>query len=99
MKVKELRVENKMTKQDKIKTLKNRYEPLYGLKILHLLAVEDGYNFCCFASKSIPRQGSETVKMEHIKQLIDHEVKKVIIHKDYRITVFTDKGNIQYLKL
>jgi hypothetical protein len=86
-------------KQQKRKTLKNRYEPLYGLEILHLLAVKDGYNFCSFASKSIPTAGSETLKIEKCKQLINHEVNKVIIHRDYRITVCTDKGYIQYLKL
>ena len=78
--------------------LKNRYNPAYGLEVLHLLLKSDNYLYCSFANKSIPTAGSHTMRIEQCKQPIPHEVKKVMIHKDFSVTLFTEKGNIKYTK-
>ena len=78
--------------------LKNRYNPAYGLEVLHLLLKSDNYLYCSFANKSIPTAGSHTIRIEKLNEPISHEVKKVMIHKDFSVTLFTDNGNIKYTK-
>ena len=77
---------------------KNRYNPVYGLEVLHLLLEKDGYLYLSFANKSIPTAGSHTLRIEQCNQPKPHEVKKVTIHKDFSVTLFTEKGNIKYTK-
>ena len=78
--------------------LKNRYNISYGLEVLHLLLKKDGYLFLSFAEKSIPTAGSHTLRIEQCNQPNPQEVKKVTIHKDFSVTLFTEKGNIKYTK-
>lgn len=78
--------------------LKNRYNPSYGLEVLYLLLKQDGYLYCSFANKSIPTAGSHTLRIEQCNQPIPHEVKKVMIHNDFSVTLFTEKGNVKYTK-
>ena len=87
------------TQKIKRQYLRNRYLPQYGLEILHLLMVKDKFTHCSFAQNSTPSLGSETKPIENCTQPINHEVNKITIHNYFRITLYTDKGNVQYLKL
>ena len=78
--------------------LKNRYNPAYGLEVLHLLLEKDGYLYLSFAEKSIPSAGSHTLRIEQCNQPKPHEVKKVTIHNDFSVTLFTENGNVKYTK-
>ena len=78
--------------------LKNKYNPSYGLEVLHLLLKSDNYLYCSFSNKSIPTAGSHTLRIEQCNQPHPQEVKKVTIHKDFSVTLFTEKGNIKYTK-
>lgn len=81
------------------KFLKNRYEPLYGLLILHLLLKNDGYKMVSFAENSIPTAGSQTYSIEKCNPIFHFEIDKVIIHKDLNVTIKTkEKGYCKYLK-
>ena len=83
----------------KRKYKKARYEPLYGLEILHLLAKEDGYKLVSFCENSIPTPGSQTFAIEKANPKHNFKVERVIIHKDLNITIKTkDKGFVKYLK-
>jgi len=82
------------------KAKKLKYLDLYGLIVLHKMAEKDGYNFCSFATNSIPTAGSETHPIKNCSQLMHHDITKVVIHrKEDKITLCTKVGNIQYLKL
>ena len=82
------------------KEKKQTYLNLYGLDVLHLMLTKNGYNYYSFANKSIPTQGSPTYKINDYSTPLQKDVEKVIVHtKEDKITLLTNSGNVQYLKL
>lgn len=72
-----------------------QYAKQYGYEII-VLVLKNRYTFVSWCPNSIPKNGSMTKHTKFLKSNADATIKNVILHRNKKLTLKTNKGFLQF---